>query len=135
MPRSLIRPPSPRQRRRGFSLIEAVIAGAILVIGFTAILSATASFMNVIEHDRKLGEAWRLLQAQASVMRGLPDDAAEWSGDTSTTLDRVGNVGGDFALTRKVSVNTPFPPARQMELRLTWPEASGTRSTVLVIHR
>lgn len=135
MPRSLIRHPPPRQRRRGFSLIEAVIAGAILVIGFTAILSATASFMNVIEHDRKLGEAWRLLQAQASVMRGLPDDAPEWSGNTSTTLDRVGNVGGDFALTRKVSVNTPFPPARQMELRLTWPEASGTRSTVLVIHR
>jgi hypothetical protein len=107
------------------------------VTGFAAILSATASYMNVIEHDRKLGEAWRLLQGQAALLRGLPDTAAEWTNNTTTTLDRLGNTGGPFTLTRTVAANTPFPPSRQVELRLSWQEGNSgaTRSTTLVIHR
>lgn len=125
----------PTRKRRGYSLIEALLAGVVFATGFAGILSATASYMNVVEHDRKLGEAWRLLQGQAAMMRGLPDTAPEWLTDSNVTVDRFGNSGTDFTVNRTVRLDTPFPTARQVELRATWLERAGSRSTILVIHR
>jgi hypothetical protein len=112
-----------------------MMAASIFAVGFAASISAVASYMNVIEHDRHLGDAWRLLQGQAAHLRALSDSAAEWNGNSSVTLDAFGNPGSTFTVTRVVEKDVPIPSARRITLTASWGERQGTRSTTLVIQR
>jgi len=124
-----------KRRRRGYSLIEVMAAGAMFATGFTAVLSATATYMGIVEHNRRLGDVWRLLQGEATTLRALPDTAPQWNGNGSVQLDRFGNPGGDFTLSRTVEPDQPVAGARRITITASWPERTGTRTATLVLHR
>lgn len=120
---------------KAFTLIEVLMAASIFAVGFSASVSAVATYMGVIEHDRHLGDAWRLLQGQAAHLRALPDSAAEWNGNGAVTLDAFGAAGGKFLIDRTFQRDVPVVGARTITLTATWSERVGSRSTTLVIHR
>ena len=121
------------------SLIEVMVAGAIFASGAAAILSATANYMNVIEHERKLADAWRILQAEAGHARTLPDSHAAWTTAATTTVNELGLPAAPsvakFTVTTKPATNKPHAGARQMTIVVSWAERAGARSASVVIHR
>lgn len=120
------------------SLLEVMMASAIFAAGAAAVISATATYSNVQEHERKLTNAWRILQGDAARMRGLGDAAVEWSADSTALYDAVGNtVVADpaFTVERTVELNEPFSGARRLTLTARWQERVGPRSSSLVMHR
>lgn len=131
---------APRARpRRGMTLIEVMIAGAVFAIGASGILSAVGSYMQVVEHERRLGDAWRILQAEVGHLRTLPDAALLW---TSPSVEHVDAFGlpttlplAKFTVTRTPAADTPHAGARQLQVSLTWQERTLSRSTSVVIHR
>ena len=119
------------------SLIEVIIAGAVFAAGAAAIISATASYMNVVEHERKLSAAWRVLQAEGGLMRTLADGEAEWIGASTFGVDELGrpSVTPTFTVTRTPVTGVPHANARQMTLVVAWNERAGPRRATLVIYR
>jgi len=125
----------PAGTPRAYSLLEVLMAGSIFAVGFAAVISAVSTYMGVVEHDRKLGDAWRLLQGQAAHMRALPDTASEWTASSSITLDAFGRPGDAFTIMRIPVVDVPVTGARQMTLTARWTERAVERDTSLVLHR
>lgn len=122
--------------RPGYSLIEVMVAGTLFASGFAAILSSVSIYMGIVEHNRRLGDVWRLLQAEATTLRALPDTAPQWNGNGSVVVDRFGTVGGgDFTINRTVEIDRPVASARRITITASWPERTGTRSATLTIHR
>ena len=126
-----------RQRLTAMSLIEVMIAGAVFAAGAAAILTATASYMNVVEHERKLSAAWRVLQAEGSLVRTLADDQAEWTAPSTLGVDELGlpSATPTFTVTRTPVADVPHKGARQITLVAAWTERAGPRKATLVIHR
>ncbi len=122
-------------KRPGYSLIEVMVAGALFATGFMAVISATATYMGIVEHNRRLGDVWRLLQGEASTLRALPDTAPQWNGNGSVLVDRFGNPGGGFTIARTVEQDQPFVGARRITITASWTERTGTRNATLVLHR
>jgi Tfp pilus assembly protein PilV len=116
------------------SLIEAMIAGAILAVGVSAVLMAFGNYSVVLEHQRKQEEVWRLLHAQASLLRSQ-SDAEVTSG--SVTLDRTGQAtdpGNGYTISWTASP-APFGGGEQVNLVATWSERTGTKTAGMVIYR
>ena len=122
------------------TLIEVMVAAAIFAVGVSAILSAVGSYIQVVEHERRLGDAWRILQAEAGHLRTLPDSAPEWLGPSTAALDAFGlpptqNSPARFTIERTPVANEPVEGARQLTLQLRWQERAVSRTTTLVLHR
>lgn len=119
------------------SLIEVMIAGAVFAAGAAAIISATASYMNVVEHERKLSAAWRVLQAEGGLMHTLDDSKPEWNAASSFGVDELGlpSATPTFNVTRTPATGVPHANARQMTLVAAWTERAGPRTATLIIHR
>jgi prepilin-type N-terminal cleavage/methylation domain-containing protein len=131
----LLRRPGIRSRR-GYSLIEVMVAAGLFATGFAAVLSSVSTYMGVVEHNRRLGDVWRLLQAEATTLRALPDTAPQWNGNGVIVVDRFGTAGaGDFTISRTVEPDQPIPGARRITITASWPERTGTRTATLTIHR
>lgn len=122
------------------TLLEVLIAGAVFATGAAATISATATYMNVMEHERKLNTAWRILQGDAGRLRALSDADAAWRADSSSTFDALGAplpavAAGEFVVVRTLALDAPIAGARQLRLEATWDERQGRRGALLVIHR
>jgi Tfp pilus assembly protein PilV len=116
-----------------------MMAGVIFVAGVTGVLSATATYMNVMEHQRKLAIAWRMLQADAALLRRLPDTASEWTNSTSTGYAPDGSVvpaaNASFKIARTFAADTPHTGARRLTLVARWSERAGARTATMVVQR
>jgi len=129
-----------RRRQRGMTLIEVMVAAAIFAVGVSGILSAVGSYMQVIEHERRLGDAWRILQAEAGHLRTLPDSAPEWTSPSTSSVDSFGLLAASpattkFKVERTPAADTPHAGARQLKIVLRWQERVLERAVTLVIHR
>ncbi len=117
---------------RAFSLIETLVAGAIFAVGMAAILTCVSTYMGAVEHDRKLSQAWRVLQGQATHLRSLPESAAEWTSSTEVSVNASGGAGDDFTVERKVA---NYFNGKSLTLTAHWMERQSPKQAVLVLHR
>lgn len=119
------------------TLIEVMVAGALFGVGVAATATSVNVYMSVLEHERKLAAAWRILQGDAAHVRALPLTSSTWTSPTSAKVNAFGidDPAGGFLLQRTPQADTPFAGARQITLDVSWSEAAGTRSANLVVRR
>lgn len=127
-------------RRSGMTLIEVMVAGAIFAVGASAVLGAVASYMQVVAHQRRLGEAWRVLQADVTHLRALPDTHALWTASSTANVDALGLpavTASDvvFRIERTPRADAPIVGAREVQIVLRWQERTQPRDVTLVVHR
>jgi general secretion pathway protein I len=115
-------------RQQGFTLIEMVIAFAILGVALTALYGTFESTLLRSRHDAHLGEAVHLAQSL------LARAGYDWAQDEQTL------TGGWEGFSYEIVQRPMLPPRGQVPYTVrtvlitasvSWPEAAGTRTFAL----
>ena len=123
---------------KAFSLIEVMIASAMLSIGLAAVMTAYGSAASLESHQEKVTQAMHLAEARMEeLLLMYPDDAQLGIGvNTGSTFNADGNPGGTAFYTVGWTVAAgPIARTRRLEVRVTWVETRGAQELVLVSHR
>jgi type II secretory pathway component PulJ len=138
-----------RQRRRaaaGFSLLEVLIAGALLAIGVAATLAAFDGVRGVVVRNRHMTQALHAAESVAESMLALDaSHEALSAGAHSGTPRRFDAVGqevaasdttrGIYAVDWNVQPNVPVDGIRRITLTVRWNALVGDGDTQLDIPR
>jgi prepilin-type N-terminal cleavage/methylation domain-containing protein len=133
------------QRARGFSLIEVVIASALLGIGVAAVVTGYRSAASLEAHQERVSTALHVAEGVVESLllryRDDPDIAVSTTSHPSTplTFDAAGTpvaTGGLYAATWRASAG-PVAGSRKLDVVVTWQEPgfTGRQSLALTTHR
>jgi general secretion pathway protein I len=118
-------------RCRGFTLIEMIVAFAILSISLTVLYGSFESSLSRVRHDEHLSEA-------TSIARSLLDrTGTEWPLSQLTPMTRSGSGGAFRYELRAEAPNTlpgaarPTLPTLKVSALVTWDESAGPRTLTL----
>ena len=132
---------TPPRRPRGFSMIEVIIAAALLAVGVAGILSAYSTATHLDNHQHRVSSALHVAEAVVEELLLLQQTDADLTagshGPRGFDVDgnRVAGTGF-YSVTWAVSAG-PHPRARRLEVKVTWTDQLGTtpRTLSLVTHR
>lgn len=125
--------------KRAFSLIEVMIASAMLGIGLAAVMSAYGSAASLESHQERVTSALHLAESRMEDLLLLYPDASELTAATHGPLGFTRD-GAPAATTPFFQVGWtvsagPIPRSRRLEVTVTWAEPRGAQSLTLVSHR
>lgn len=132
-------PRRARRRARGFSLIEVVLSGAILLVGLAGTLSGLSTALSVYENDRRRTMALSLCEGQLEqlLLRFRTSSDLEQGLHPGPDFDAAGRPvaagSGAYQSSWTVTPNVPITGMRRVEVSVTWPGA--TRPTTLATFR
>jgi prepilin-type N-terminal cleavage/methylation domain-containing protein len=94
----------------GFTLIEVMMAAAILVVGFIGLIQAVTIGSETVDTARKQQVATQIMDAEIERLRGQTwNTLANFASSGSIAIDQTGAISGDetrFALSNYTAVNT-----------------------------
>lgn len=133
------------RRVRAFSLIEVMIASALLGIGVAAVVSGYRSATNLESHQERVSTALHVAEGVVESLllryRDDPDISISTTSHPSSPLrfDADGTpvaTGGLYAATWRASAG-PVTGSRKLDVVVTWQEQgfAGTQSLALTTHR
>ena len=128
-----------RSRQRGVTLIESLVAFAVLGLGLVALLRAQPELRAHAELARQRSEAVRLAQQEIEGLRGFASlDELSALGDHDRTVEPDGLGSPRYALERRVDAAS-WPRSRAIDVTVTWSDRRGeaqrlTLSTVIAAH-
>lgn len=128
------------RRWRGFTLIESMVAGVMLIIGISAVVSALGSVMKLKSHQRDLTVAIHAAETTLEELLMLPSDhpdiAAGAGVQTGPTYDLNMRRGGAGFAVEYEAVAGPYLGTRTLIATVRWTDGFGrTRSLSLRTHR
>jgi Tfp pilus assembly protein PilV len=131
----------PRRRRRfkGHSLLEAMLAGSILLMGLGGVVSALGSGQAVNTHTHAVSTAVLVGERAMERLLLLPTGHSE----LSTTISHTGATYGSHAQLDATGIYTPtwnvsagpIDGTLRIDVTVSWPERSGTKSLTLTTYR
>jgi type II secretory pathway pseudopilin PulG len=126
-------------RRRGFSLVEVIVSGVLLLSGLAAILLAATVAFGLNEHQKRVGQAVVIAEQQMeNLLLLFPNSPAlivgRHPGTGFTSFDETGAPGGS-AFRSSYVVSAADPVGQQIVLTIEWDERGRTRSFDLVTVR
>ena len=129
----------------GFSLIEVMIAAAILAVGATAILSSYATIMALVEHQRRVADAINVTQAKMEELLAVEGSSdllfegrvhADWTNAFLRPLDPYVADAQRYDRHWEIDRIGVPPGIVQVVVSTTWNEHYlGTRSLTLRAYR
>ena len=127
--------------RRAFTLIEVMIAGAILAVGATAVLAAYSTTLGLIEHQRRLVSAVDVTQSKLEELLACQTTSPELAAGSHApeTVDQLGRAAaaGPEAYTVEYDITMGNPSAGYMLIvvQTSWHETKGARFTKFAAFR
>jgi Tfp pilus assembly protein PilV len=124
------------RREHGAALIEIMVAVMILVACVLGLANSTVSARRFGDSSRHGAEATTLAFDKIEHLRILlptdPQLSAGSHSDAANPLAADGNGGGIFTRTWTVTSNLPITAMARIEMRVSWPAQTGTRSVTLI---
>lgn len=131
-------PHANHRRCRGFTIVEAIVATAILTVGVVSLTGVAANSVRLHQSGQKKSMALRTLDAQVATIESTPFanlsalDGTTFAADASiATTVANGSVGGGNSTSDGVLVVTAptGDPAALLEITvaLTWQGLNGTQ--------
>ncbi len=135
----MIRPASPANPA-GFTLIEVMLASAILLIGIAGLVSGLSSANVTSSHQRYMTQALHICEANTeALLLRTAGDAVLASGSHGPLLFDMNGAkvasGGVFAVTWTVAGDVPIGGMKRLSVTTTWTENSGEKSVSLTTDR
>ena len=122
----------------GFTLLEVMIAMAILGVGLLSIAVAQLSAIKVSARSKNLQQAMFLAREQMDDLEALPPGApillnAATTDDPANPIALTNDVGDAMRFSRSVTVtpNAPSVGLAQIVVTVTWDSAQGFRQVQL----
>jgi type II secretory pathway pseudopilin PulG len=127
---------------RGFSLLEVMVSGALLIVGVTAALQGYSTATQRAIKDRHLTQAIHAAESAAeSVLAREQSDGDLNAGNHPDMLffDDVGHelpsaAGASYVASWSINANTPIENIRRIAITVRWTD-SGGGGTTLMVHR
>jgi Tfp pilus assembly protein PilV len=124
---------------RGFSLVEVIVSGTLLVIGIAGVLVGATVAIGLHEHQKKVGQAVVIAeQRMESLLLLFPSStelvAGRHPASGFVSFDADGRPGGD-AFRASYEVSAANPVGQRVALTVEWDERGRTRSFELVTVR
>lgn len=130
-----------RRRRSpsGHSLLEAMLAGVILVVGLFGVVSALGSGMSVQAHNHHLTAALHVGEKTMERLLWLPLSHPSLGADVvhdgpRYDIDATETTTGSFSTQWQVSAG-PLDGSVLIAVKVTWPERFQSRSLTLRTYR
>jgi Prokaryotic N-terminal methylation motif len=127
----------PRRRARGFSMLEVLISGAVLLIAITGYVQLFRQVEMTYQHQRLMTQALHVAEARVEELLILyADDPWLAPGITHAGpgFDRTGkpvSASPTFTTSWIVTGGVPLPGTRKVEVTVTWQERGETRTFTL----
>lgn len=129
---------SPK-RKKGFSLLEVMVAGSILLIGIAAVVSALSTANESTAHQRRMTESLHVAEAVMEELLLVPSTSPDMyeGAHGPRTFDGAGNEvsGGAYRASWSVTSGVPIGGMRRVRVTIQWTEPNGERSLSLVTDR
>jgi prepilin-type N-terminal cleavage/methylation domain-containing protein len=124
---------------RAFSLIEVMIASAMLGVGLAALMTAYGQATSLESHQERVTAALHLAEGHLENLLLRYPDSPDLSASTHPTLgftaDGTPTASAPFFnLTWTVSPG-PIPRTRRIDVTVTWTEPRGPQTLSLSTHR
>jgi prepilin-type N-terminal cleavage/methylation domain-containing protein len=128
-----------RVRRRGLSLIEVMVAGALLGVGAAGTLSAWGTVTTLLERQRRVTDATSLARSSIERLLALaPGDPALDPGDRiDGHFDVFGAPlkDGGYIVRHKIAANQPAAGFIKLTVDVQWSDLLGSRSVTISTFR
>jgi prepilin-type N-terminal cleavage/methylation domain-containing protein len=124
---------SPRRLRAGFTIVEVMVAAAVLALGIASVVTVSQRGLQALDTARNLAGASQLMQSEMERLRLMSWaqlQAVQDSGETTVPLD---GPAGRYACTRQIQdVKTNM---KEIVLVATWKGYDGRSHTARLITR
>ena len=120
------------KRQAGFSILDAMMAAIILVVGFIGLLEAMTLGSQMMDNSRRQTLAVQIITNEIDKLR-----LADWNtvsglpiSSTPITIDSqfnaaIASSGATFTLTRTLTSPDPYTNIREVNFTVTWVVASN----------
>ena len=119
--------------RRGFTLIEVMVAVVVLSIGLLAVVKMSMMYMNSNTYNNQ--SAACTIYAQEKMEELLDLSAADTDLNVGTHSDASNPVRSTFNRFWTVTDDDPVPDMKRVEVRVTYPRGSQTRDVIVVAYK
>ncbi len=129
----------PRRRDAAFTLLETIIAMAILGLGILSMAAALITTMKFSRQSRSMMQAMYLAQQQIEAFRSMPAQdvldltaAAGYPNDPNNPLDPDPGDGDSTQFNRRwlIQADTPEPGVVTVTVEVDWVDAQGNTRTI-----
>jgi Tfp pilus assembly protein PilV len=121
---------TPRIAARGTSLVEAVVALAVMAFGMLAVVAVQSTLRLNADIAKQRSEAVRIAQEaieeqrRFSVMEGPSAEPRSYDSIVTAAAENVVSTNTTYTLTRGV-VTTDNPPAKAIRVAVAWTDRNG----------
>lgn len=114
---------------KGFTLIEVLIAIAILAVGLLGMATLAGSIISYNQLAQHITTATALAQDKIEELRGSPYDAV--AEGTESNIDASGGAGGMYNRNTEVDEDVAFQNTKTVEVTVSWIWKGNTHNVVL----
>lgn len=130
---NLFAPISPHPRRAGFTIVEVMVAAAVLALGIAGVITVSQRGLQALDAARNLAGASQLMQSEMERLRLMSWaqlQAAQDSGETAVPPEAP---AGRYACTRQI--HDVKANMKEIVLTATWKGYDGRSHTARLITR
>jgi type II secretory pathway pseudopilin PulG len=123
----------PSCRRRSFTIVEVMVAAALLALGFAGVVTASQQGLQALDTARRLGAASQLMQSEMErlrMMSWVQLQALQDFGQATVNLERAADRYACQRDIRDLKVNM-----KEITLVATWKGFDGRPHTARLITR
>ena len=124
----------PKSSSEGFTIIEALIAMAILSVGLLAMGSLLVSIMGYNKSAGHVTAATTLAQDKIEELKNTFYDSISTTTTTENDIDAEGNAGGIYDRETQVAADTPGPNMKEVNVTVsyTWKGAQSVSLKTII---
>jgi prepilin-type N-terminal cleavage/methylation domain-containing protein len=116
--------------RRGFNLLEVLIGMVVLAVALASAYQLTFATSRLTQRTQNLANATALAEYKLEELRNT-DYADIETGADESTLDAMGNAGGQFARAWAVTEDQPMAGLKTVVVAVSWDQLGQQNSYTL----
>jgi type IV pilus assembly protein PilV len=116
---------------RGFTLLEVLVAIALLAVGLLGMATLVGSIINYNQLAQHVTTATTLAQDRIEELKNTGYDNIAEGSSTEANIDALGDAGGVYNRSTEVDEDTVFQNTKTVEVTVSWDWKGNTHNVVL----